>query len=151
AEEAESVFKEGRALAERLGDPLTVAVLLSIYGTARVSAAGSATDYVRCAEEAEPIVAALGNPMLTATLGAFPMFAYLFAGYGPKVVEIADRVLAAVGSDNSLGKAITGFSPRVAAMQARTVGLMYLGRLKEAEAQCQEGVRLAESLEEVEI
>jgi adenylate cyclase len=151
AEEAESVFKEGRALAERLGDPLTVAVLLSIYGTARMSAAGSATDYVRCAEEAEPIVAALGNPMLTATLGAFPMFAYLFAGDGSKVVEIADRVLAAVGSDNSLGKEVTGFSPRLAAMQARTVGLLYLGRLEEAEVQCREGVQLAEKLGEVEL
>jgi len=89
--------------------------------------------------------------VIAATLGSFPMFAYLFAGYGPKMVEIADRVLAAVGSDSSLGKSIIGFSPRVAAMQARAVGLMYLGRLKESETQCQEGVQLAESLDEVEL
>jgi class 3 adenylate cyclase/tetratricopeptide (TPR) repeat protein len=151
AEEAESVFKQGRALAESLGDYLTVAVLLSSFGTARMSAAGSATDYVRCAEEAEPIVAAIAHPVVAATLGSFPMYAYLFAGYGAKVVEIADRVLAAVGSDNALGKDLTGFSPRVAAMQARTVGLMYLGRLNEADAQCREGLQLAESLGEIEL
>ena len=150
-EEAESVFKEGRALAERLGDHLTTAVLLSTFGTARMSAAGSAIDYVRSAEEAEPIFSAIGNPVLTATLGSFPMYAYLFAGYGAKVVDVADRVLAAVGSDNSLGKELTGFSPRVAAMQARTVGLMYLGRLDEADAQCREGLRIAETNGEAEL
>jgi len=151
AEEAESVFKEGRALAEGLGDYLNVAVLLSSFGTVRMSAAGSATDYVRCAEEAEPIVAAIGHPVIAATLGSFPMYAYLFAGYGAKVVEIADRVLAAVGADNSLGKEITGFSPRLAAMQARAVGLMYLGRFEESEAQCREGLQIAELLGEDEL
>jgi class 3 adenylate cyclase len=150
-EEAESVFKEGRALAERRGDPLTVAVLLSSFGTSRMSAAGSAADYVRCAEEAEPIFAAMAQPAVAATLGAFPMYAYVFAGYGAKVIEIADRVFAAVGSDYSLGKELIGFSPRLAAMQGRTVGLMYAGRLNEAEAQCQEGLKSAESLGEAEL
>ena len=116
-----------------------------------MSAAGSATDYVRSAEEAEPIFSAIGNPIVTATLGSFPMYAYLFAGYGEKVVDVADRVLAAVGSDNSLGKELTGFSPRVAAMQARTVGLMYLGRLDEADVQCREGLRIAELNGEAEL
>jgi adenylate cyclase len=151
AEEAESVFKEGRALAERAGDYLAVAVLLQSFGTSRMSAAGSASDYVRCSQEAEPIIAAIGHPVVAATLGSFPMYAYVFAGYGAKVVEIADRVLAAVGSDNALGRELIGFSPRVAAMQARTVGLMYLGRLNEAEAQGRQGLALAESLEEGEL
>jgi hypothetical protein len=54
-------------------------------------------------------------------------------------------VLARTGSDSSLGKEITGYSPRAAALAGRTFGLLFLGRLDEAEAQVEEALRVADT------
>jgi class 3 adenylate cyclase/tetratricopeptide (TPR) repeat protein len=142
--EAASVFDEGRALAERLDDRVLLAGLLGVYGVVRMSVAGSALDYVRYTEEAAQIAARTDNPELRAGIYIWPTFGYVFLGHGPKSVEWSERVLAEVGSDSSMGKAITGYSPRAAALAARTFGLMYLGQLKEAESQAQEAIRVAD-------
>ena len=143
--EAASVFEQGRALAERLGDRVRLAVLLGVYGVVRMSAAGSASDYVRYTVEAAEIAAGTGNPTLRAGIDIWPTFGYVFQGDGVKAVEWSERVLAQVGSDSSLGKEITGYSPRAAALSGRAFGLMFLGRLEEAERQVQEAIRVADA------
>jgi hypothetical protein len=117
--EAGSVFNEGRALAERLDDRVVLAGLLGVYGVVRMSVAGSALDYVRYTEEAAQIAAGTDNLELRAGIYIWPTFGYVFVGHGSKSVEWSERVLAEVGSDSSIGKAITGYSPRAAALAAR--------------------------------
>ncbi|HVZ08972.1 ATP-binding protein [Rhodopila sp.] len=143
--EASEVFEQGRALAEELGDRVRLAVLLGVYGVVRMSVAGSANDYVRYTVEAADIAAATGNPTLQAGIDIWPTFGYVFQGDGAKALEWSNRVLSRTGSDSALGKEVTGYSPRAAALAARTFGLMFLGRLDEAEAQGKESIRVAEA------
>lgn len=143
--EAALVFEEGRALAQRMGDQVRLAVLLGVYGVVRMSAAGSAADYVRYTVEAAEIAAALGVPMLQAGIYVWPTFGYVFQGEGAKALSWCERVLAVTGSDSALGKEITGYSPRAAALAARALALMQLGRLDEAATQAQEAMRVADA------
>lgn len=150
-EEAASVFDEGRTLAEQLSDRVPLAVLLGVYGVVRMSVAGSVFDYVRYTEEATKVAAAIEMPALHAMLNSWVMWAYGFVGDGPKTLEWSDRVLAVVGSDNALGKAMTGNSPRVAVLAGRALALMYMGRLEEAEHVDQDAMRIAEEANEPEV
>ncbi len=143
--EAESVFTQARSLAERLRDSVRLAVLLGVYGVVRMSTAGSAADYVRYTVEAAEIAESTGNPTLQAGIDIWPTFGYVFQGDGVKALEWSDRVLLRTGSDSTLGKEITGYSPRAAALAGRTFGLLFLGRLDEAEAQVNEALRVADT------
>jgi class 3 adenylate cyclase/tetratricopeptide (TPR) repeat protein len=149
-EETAAIFTEGRALAESIGDRPALALLVALYSAVRNFAAGSALDYVRYGEEAGRIAAACDDPALRAAVGTFPMFAHYYAGDGRASLAWSERVLAEVGSDNRLGKNITGYSPRVAAFNARQSAFMYLGRLEEAWVQSGEAERLAEESGELE-
>ena len=150
-EEFASVFAEGRALAEQIGDRPALAMLVGLYGAMRGHLGGAAPEFVRYGEEAARIAAECGDPALFVAIGTLPMFGYHFTGEGLATVAWADRILAKVGSDNAFGKAVTGYSPRAGALQARTVGLVYLGRLEEARLQAEEAVRVAEATEEFEV
>ena len=93
----------------------------------------------------------LGNPMLTATLGAFPMFAYLFAGYGPKWSK--SPTASSPRSDRTIrsAKRLPGSArawPRC--RPAPSASCIWAGS-NEAEAQCREGLQPAESTGEAEV
>ncbi len=132
-EETAAVFAEGRALAQRIGDRPALALLVALYSAVRNFAAGSALDYVRYGEEAGRIAAECDDSALRAAVGTLPMFAHYYAGDGRAALAWSDRVLAEVGLDNRLGKTITGYSPRVAAFNARQNALMYTPLTPESE------------------
>jgi predicted ATPase len=131
-EEFASVFAEGRALAERIGDRRALAIMVGYYGAVRSFFGGSASDYVRYSEEGAGLAVACGDPGLSAALGTLAMFGHKFTGDGMAVLAWSDRVLDDTGSDIAVGKPITGYSPRCAALHARATAMLYLGRLAEA-------------------
>jgi class 3 adenylate cyclase len=149
-DETAAVFAEGRALTERIGDRPALALLVGLYSAVRNFAAGSAIDYVRYGEEAGRIAAECDDPALRAAVWTLPMYAHCYARNGRALLAWSDRVLAETGSDTKLGKTILGYSPRVAALNARQCGLMYLGQLYEARVQSGEAERLAEASGELE-
>jgi tetratricopeptide (TPR) repeat protein len=61
------------------------------------------------------------------------------------------RVLDEVGTDNLLGKALVGYSPRVSMLVVRTRAFTCLGQLEEAWRQVREAVRVVEESRELEI
>jgi hypothetical protein len=124
-EETAAVFAEGHAVAERIGDRPALTLLVALYSAVRNFAGGSAVDYVRYGEEAGHIAAECDDPALRAAVWTVPMFAHYYAGNGLPTLAWSDRILAEVGSDNALGKTITGYSPRVTVFNGRQAALMY--------------------------
>jgi tetratricopeptide (TPR) repeat protein len=149
--EAEAVYAQGRELAECSGDRHSLARLVGFYGLMRNMLTGSALDYVRYGEEAAAIAAETGDPALRAGIGTLPAFGHNFAGNGRAMLEWVRRVLADTGSDCTLGKEISGYSPRVSMLSNRTTALLYLGRLPEAWDSSAEALRVAEESGELEV
>ena len=149
--EAEAVYTQGRALAERAGDRDALARLVGFYGLVRNMRTGSADDYVRYGEEAARIAAESEDRALRAGIGTLPAFGHMFTGDGRAVLEWAERVLEITGADCSLGKEISGYSPRVSMLSDRTHALLYLGRLDESWKSAEETVEVAEQSGELEV
>ena len=150
-EEMESVFAEGRALAERTGDRRTLASLLGIYGLARLSLGGSGTDYLRCAEEAAQIAEQFDDPVLRAASFIWKAWANYHMGYGRAVLTCAARVLNEVGSDNRMGAEIGGQRLRFRALLNRAMGFLFLGQLDDSEREFDEVIRVAEVVSDLDL
>ena len=150
-EETAAAFSEGRALTEQRGDRAATALLVGRYGLIRMSIGGSGRDYVRYGEEAARLADECNDTALRAAIGTFPAFGYFHTGEGRPGLEWTARVLELVGSDNTLGKTITGYGPRVSMMHCRVMLLWYMGRLSEAWSQVREAERVAEEAGEREV
>jgi adenylate cyclase len=150
-EEAATVFAEGRTLIEGLGDRSATALLVARYGLMRMSVAGSARDYVRYGEEAATLAQECDDAALRAAVGTFPAFGHVFWGDGREMLKWSARVLDEVGTDNLLGKAVLGWSPRVAMLVVRARAFMCLGRLEEAWSQFREAAQVVDVSRELEI
>ncbi len=131
-EEAAKVFADGRALVEKSGDRAALALLLGAYGLARFSVGGSGEDYARYAEEGATLARECSDPALRPAAGQYAAFGHWVAGNSARLLEWADQVLEDTGADNEIGKAFTGFSPRIGVLAVRTQGVAQLGRLEEA-------------------
>ncbi len=149
-EEAKAVYEEGRALAERLGDQRTLAMIVGLYGLVRNMVAGSARDYVSYGVEAARLAQG-ADAALRAAVGTFAAFGYYYTGKGRLALEAAARVLDAAGSDNVLGKDLMGYAPRVGMAVTRAFALSRLGRLEEARREVEQGARVAEDTQEREV
>lgn len=149
--EAATVFAEGRSLNESLGDRAATALLVGRYGLMRMSVAGSGSDYVRYGEEAALLAEGCGDPVLRAAVGTFPAFGHVFGGDGREMLRWSARVLDEVGTDDLLGRALLGWSPRISMLVVRARGFACMGRLQEARSQFNETLRIAEESRELEV
>jgi class 3 adenylate cyclase len=149
-EEFAAIFAEGRALAEQIGDVTALAFLLATYGMVRAHVGGSASDWVRYAEEAARIAETCDDPGMRASIDTFPMFAHGFAGDGRAVLAWSDRVLKGAGADGLPVKR-AGYNLRCGPQFVRGMAKMMLGCLAEARRELEECARLAEDLGEFEV
>jgi class 3 adenylate cyclase/tetratricopeptide (TPR) repeat protein len=140
--DARQVFEEGRALAERLGDKATLAMLHGTLGISEATCGGNVSEYVRLAEEAQRIGEEIGEPNLRAAAATAPMYAFWLAGRHDEALASLDRVLELTADDPQLGAGIVVANPRAWATSFRTSPLMMLGRLQEARQAAAEGAEL---------
>ncbi|MFN2428177.1 MAG: adenylate/guanylate cyclase domain-containing protein [Candidatus Binatia bacterium] len=150
-EEADAVFEEGRALASAIGDRSAEAMFVGRYGIMRMSVGGSGADYARYGDEALRLGSACGDPALVAAVGQYATWGQFYTGDGRLLLERAARVLEATGSDNTIGRALAGFSPRVSVLAASACALLRLGRFDEAETTIREAESAATESREDEV
>ena len=118
-EECARVFAEGRVLAERADDPVTLASLTASYAGIRGLNEGSAKDYVRYAEEAKAIADRSGDLALRCGTLGYLVYAYFFDARVSRSLAVCDELLTVSEGDPHLGTAVAAFSPASSARHVR--------------------------------
>jgi adenylate cyclase len=141
-DEVEALFAEGRALAERIPDPLPRTMLQAGYASYVGLSGGDVTRYVGEAREAVRLAEAADDPSyLTLTRVALAT-ALSFAGSPAESLEVMDQCVADWPEDPLAGPGIEGFGPWVAAVMIRNWPLGLLGRLDEVDQTFPQAIEL---------
>ena len=148
-DEVDETYREAQALAGATGDKAAIAMVRSAYSVAR-GMYGRLQEAIAISREAQELAEQAGDLELQLS-PAGPGHLLAVAGRNREALAEFDRILLAVGDDYQLGRRSTGLSAAVFAAFHRGVVLTELGRLREARAAGEEGVRLAGKHEELEV
>jgi class 3 adenylate cyclase/DNA-binding SARP family transcriptional activator/tetratricopeptide (TPR) repeat protein len=146
-EEVEETYQEARELAAAAGDDSAMAMVRSAYGAAR-GATGRLEEAIAYRREAQALAEKAGNLELQVSFSRNPWLA--FAGRNREALADLDRTLKAADGDVQLGRQVIGLSVVIFATLYRGIVLAELGRLPEARAACEQGLRLAREHDDAE-
>jgi class 3 adenylate cyclase/tetratricopeptide (TPR) repeat protein len=128
--EVDSVFAEGRALAEQAGDLRSLAFFFNLYGNAK-GAPGDLRAYHELALEALRLAERTGDPLIQAVI-ASDAHPFCWTGRLQETVRLTEKAIALGSEDLSLGRELFGISAYLTGLMARGVALLEMGRLEEA-------------------
>jgi tetratricopeptide (TPR) repeat protein len=128
--EVDSVFTEGKALAEQTGDLRSLAILFNLYGNAK-GAPGDLRAYHEHASEALRLAERTGDP-LTEAMIASDAHPFCWTGRLQETVRLAEKAIALGPEDLSLGRELFGSSAYLIGLVGRGAALVEMGRLEEA-------------------
>ena len=149
-EEADAVFAQGRALAERSGDRQALARLFANYGMVRGSAGdipaatASIMEATRLAHESSDVALQVGVLLTT-------VIWQLHSGALSDALVLVDRVIELTRDDHMLGAALVGFNPHVFAIFYRGVIRLAAGHLSEARTDLDRAIELAQDQGDLEL
>jgi class 3 adenylate cyclase/tetratricopeptide (TPR) repeat protein len=141
--EAETLFNEGRALAERGGDSRSLALLLMGYGTYRGNM-GAASDYLKLCFEAARVADETDDAMLKLNVGSVVPYAYYVAGRLREILTWLERYLA--GVPERRGPGITFGDPYLALILFKGIAAASMGDLQRARIEYDSVLRPAQEV-----
>jgi adenylate cyclase len=148
-EDAERLEREGRILAERLGDPGLLAMVVVASGSARLWAGdvrGGLARFLEAAQRGEET----DDPDLKATVCTAPSFGFTPVGPLAEGVAWGDRGIAACAGNPDRGTALAGYSVLARMHQFRSTALARAGRLPDAAADVEHALSLTRPRSEPE-
>jgi predicted ATPase/class 3 adenylate cyclase len=145
-----TLFAEGKALASRLGDRRSLALLEAAYSGA-LSSAGDIQGAVDHSLEGVRLAEEVGDESVKLALRVPLVYAYELAGRNEEALQATEKALAHPPSDLKLGASALGFSPFAFLTLFRGQLLTYVGRLDEAREQLERALTMARNLAEPEI
>ena len=110
-----SIFNEGCAAADRMGDLRALAMLNTSYSAARGLNLGIARDYVHYAAEGLKIADQTSDVALRVATRALYSYALIYSGQLEHAERVSLEAIDLAGSDANLGAVYVGFSPLLAA------------------------------------
>jgi class 3 adenylate cyclase/tetratricopeptide (TPR) repeat protein len=128
--EVDSVFAEGKALAEQAGDLRSLAILFNQYGNAK-GAAGDLRAYREHASEALRLAERTGDPVIQAMI-ASDAHPFCWTGRLREAVRLTEKAIALGAEDLSLGQEVFGISVYLVGLCFRGAAMVEMGRLDEA-------------------
>jgi adenylate cyclase len=128
--EVDSVFAEGKALAEQTGDLRLLAILYNLYGNAK-GTAGDLRAYHELASEALRLAEGAGDAVFRATI-ASDAHPFCWTGRLREALLLSEKAIALGPQDLSLGRDLFGVSAYLSALMFRGSALVEMGRLEEA-------------------
>jgi class 3 adenylate cyclase/tetratricopeptide (TPR) repeat protein len=149
-EEAAGTFAEGKALAERIGDPRLLAQLLSAYA-AVIGLCGDVQGYVNYGTEAARVADQSDDVGLKAACRVNVFAPLLFGGRLRDSLQVSEQGLALTAEDPRLGADAFGYSPYIFLVGNRGGALAAMGRFAEAAASLDRAAQLARQHGEAEI
>ena len=151
AEEAAEVFAEGRAIAEKTGEPRMLALLLSAYCAVR-GFAGDVTESLELALEAARVAEQIDDLESRLVPRISLVYSYFTVGRLREALAEANELLSQIpDGDLRLGSAILGESPYLFLIWFR--GMLYacLGRFADAEMDFESAIRIGREHGELEV
>ncbi len=130
--EVDSVFAEGSALAEQMGDLRLLAILFNLYGNAK-GTAGDLRAYYEHASKALQLAERTGDPVIQAAI-ASDAHPFCWTGRLREALQLTEKAIALGPQDLSLGRDLFGVSAYLCGLMFRGTALVEMGRLKEAAA-----------------
>jgi len=149
-EEAAGTFAEGKALAERIGDPRLLARLLAAYG-AVIGLRGDVQERLNYGKEAARVADQSDDAGLKAACRVGVFTALWWGGRLSESLQANEQGLALTSEDPRLGAGVLGFSPWIFFVGIRGSPLAEMGRFAEAAASLDRGAQLARQHGEAEI
>jgi tetratricopeptide (TPR) repeat protein len=128
--EVDSVFAEGKLLAEQAGDQQLLAILFNLYGNAK-GAPGDLRAYHEHASEALRVAERTGDPHIQAVI-ASDAHPFCWTGRLQETVRLTEKAIALGSEDLSLGRELFGISAYLTGLMGRGAALLEMGRLEEA-------------------
>jgi tetratricopeptide (TPR) repeat protein len=141
---------EGRALAERLGDPVLSAMMELVSGTVRAFAGDVEGFLARCLKIAE-WGERTADPDVRAAMWFPAALALTWVGPLGQGLAWADQVVDVCAGNPDRGAALLGYSVLGRTLQFRSGLLARMGRLPEAAADLEQAVALARARGETEL
>jgi tetratricopeptide (TPR) repeat protein len=141
-EEAEALFTEAERLASRTQDLWSRAILLLTYGSIRSAVDGQFREYARLARQAIALAEESGDPALYMIVST-SSYAFFQIGEHREGVAILDRAIELADGDPTIGAGIAIDCPLAFCLTVKGGFLCDLGRLEEAGALIERGMKLA--------
>jgi class 3 adenylate cyclase/tetratricopeptide (TPR) repeat protein len=148
-EKAETLAVEATAIAERVGDLRSLALLTLLTG-ARPGVAEHTDEWVAAAEEAVRLAEESGELDLRVGVRGAGSYSYMCAGDLDALERIADEMLELTDGDHTLGAGVVIGCPTAWARMAKAVALRERDRQEEAEKLLREGLRIADEQDDPE-
>jgi class 3 adenylate cyclase len=140
--EADALAAEALAIAERIGDARSLA-LLKLLTAGRPGAAESSAEWIAAAEEAMRLADETGDAALRIAVRSAGAYAYMCAGDLDALERTADAMLELIDGDPALGGGIVVDCPIAWALMAKSVALREGDHPEQAEGLLDEALRLA--------
>jgi tetratricopeptide (TPR) repeat protein len=132
ADDAATLFTDGRSLTARAGDARAQAILTAHYASIK-AAHREIDEYVRLSWEAMRIAERTDDATLRAAMWPPLVRSHLLSGRLREALALSEQALAAVPEEPAFG-ALLGYSPYLNLVQLRANLLAYAGRWPEAAA-----------------
>jgi adenylate cyclase len=142
-DEIEALFAEGKALAEKIPDPVPRAMLQAGYAAYVGLSGGDVTRYVSVARESVPLAEASGDPVYRLIARVGVANALTQAGHPTESLEHWEQCVAERPEDPLAGREVAGAGPWIFAVITRFLPLGLLGRLDEADEALRQGIEVA--------
>ncbi|MDQ3609308.1 MAG: AAA family ATPase, partial [Actinomycetota bacterium] len=141
-QEAESLFAEGKELAQRVGDRASLAVLTATYaGT--MGLAGGMSKALELMTEADRALEELGIPAARVAVLQFRAYALFVCGRSPEALPLVDLALDLTEADPTLGAGVVVGSPHAFFQFIKAITVATLGELEEAHRLAQRAIEVA--------
>jgi tetratricopeptide (TPR) repeat protein len=149
ADEAEALFNEGKALAERIPDLVPRTMLQVGYAWYVGLSGGDITRWLSELREAMRLADAAGDPVYRLVARMALAIALSYAGNPAESLELMDQCVAERPENPLAGREIAGFSPWISAVMFRNWPLGILGRLDEFDQGLRQAIELTREYEEL--
>jgi len=149
--EAEELFEEGCARAEKDSNLALRSVVTGSYGAQLGINWGSASQYLHYTNEATRLAEEAGATTLALAMRSYVGYALWFRGHSGAMLDHCEKMLREMPPDPSLGKVETGYSPYVGCLHIRGEGLAYAGRLLESSVAMDQAARIAREVNEHQV
>jgi class 3 adenylate cyclase/tetratricopeptide (TPR) repeat protein len=150
-EETEQIFAEGRILAERLGDPILHAKLLSAYANTKGTASGDVAAYVEYGRRGAEFAREAGDTDLADSLAILETYGCHLLGQLEECLDRCEAMLGRMSAGHESCPGFFGVDSFVWHMHMLSETQVYQGRLEQALVSAGRALEAAERLGEREI